>query len=125
MVVFFYIGGVIVDHHCESFSPYNSSIIAKTYLKVKTKLNRKCIENDIYIINDLLDQNKQTMSFEIIQDTYHVETTFIKFCSVVSVIPRHRKHLISTCHSLRYKGNKLQIDSKTQCFEVEVIVSFC
>ena len=63
--LFFDIGGVIVDHYCESFSPYNSSVIAKNYLKVKTKLNRKCIEKDICIIIDLLDQNKQTMSFEI------------------------------------------------------------
>jgi len=39
--LFFDIGGVIVDHYCESFSPYNSSVIAKNYLKVKTKLNKE------------------------------------------------------------------------------------
>jgi len=32
------------------------------------------IENDIYIINDLLDQNKQIMSYEVFQDTYHVSS---------------------------------------------------
>jgi len=66
------------------------------------------IEKDIYIIkNDLLDQNKQIMSFENFQDTYHVDTTFIEFYGIVSVMPRHWKHLINTCHNLKHKGNKL------------------
>ena len=74
------------------------------------------IENDIYIINDLLDQNKQIMSYEIFQDTYHVDTTFVEFYGIISAIPRHWKHLINTCHNLIYKENKfihqLQIDPK-------------
>jgi hypothetical protein len=54
---------------------------------------KKWIEKDIYIINDLLDQNKQIMSYEIFQDTYHVDTTFVEFYGIISVIPRHWKHL--------------------------------
>jgi hypothetical protein len=75
------------------------------------------IENDIYIINDLLDQNKQIMSYEIFQDTYHVDTTFVEFYGIISAIPRHWRHLINTCHNLIYKKNmcihQLQIDPKT------------
>jgi hypothetical protein len=37
------------------------------------------IEKDIYIINNLLEQNKQIMSYAIFQDTYHVDTTFVEF----------------------------------------------
>jgi hypothetical protein len=75
------------------------------------------IENDIYIINDLLDQNKQIMSYAIFQDTYHVETTFVEFYGIIIAIPRHWKHLINTCHNLIYKENRfihqLQIDPTT------------
>ena len=74
------------------------------------------IEKDIYIINDLLDQNKQIMSYEIVQDIYHVDTTFVEFYGIISVIPRHWKHLINTCHNLIYEENnfihQLQIDPK-------------
>jgi hypothetical protein len=53
---------------------------------------------------------------EFFQDTYHVDTTFVEFYGIISVIPRHWKHLINTCHNLIYKENKfihqLQIDSK-------------
>ena len=58
------------------------------------------IENDIYIINDLLDQNKQIMSYEIFQDTYHVDTTFVEFYGIISAIPRLWRHLINTCHNV-------------------------
>jgi hypothetical protein len=44
---------------------------------------RNWIKNDIYIINDLLDQNKQIMSYEIFQDTYHVDTTFVSSSMVL------------------------------------------
>ena len=49
--------------------------------------------------------------------THQVDTTFVvKFCGIISAIPRHWKHLINTCHNLIYKENKflhqLQIDPK-------------
>jgi hypothetical protein len=56
------------------------------------------------------------MSYEIFQDTYHVDTTFVEFYGIISAIPRHWKHLINSCHNLIYKENKiihqLQIDPK-------------
>ena len=61
---------------------------------------RNWIKNDIYIINDLLDQNKQIMSYEIFQDTYHVDTTFVEFYGIISAIPRLWRHLINTCHNV-------------------------
>jgi hypothetical protein len=73
------------------------------------------IENDIYIINDLPDQNKQIMSYEIFR-THIMMTTFVEFFGIISAIPRHWRHLINTCHNLIYKENRfihqLQIDLK-------------
>ena len=77
---------------------------------------KNCIEKNIYIRNDLLDQNKQIMTYGIFQDKYHVDTTFVEFYGIISAIPRHGKHLINTCHNLIYKDNRfihqLQIDPK-------------
>jgi hypothetical protein len=74
------------------------------------------IENDIYNINDLLEQNQQIMSYEIFQDSYHVDTTFVEFYGIISAIPRHWRHLINTCHNSNYKDNRfinqLQNDPK-------------
>ena len=74
------------------------------------------IEKDIYIINDVLDQNKQIMRYDNCQDTYHVDTTFIECYGIISAIPWQLKHLIKTCHNLRYTDNmfihQLQIDPK-------------
>ena len=56
------------------------------------------------------------MNYEIFQDTYHVDTTFVEFYGIISAIPRHWRHLINTCHNLIYKENRfihqLQIDPK-------------
>ena len=74
------------------------------------------IENDINNINDLLEQNQQIMSYEIFQDTYHVDTKFVEFYGIISAIPRHWRHLINTCHNSIYKENRcinqLQNDPK-------------
>jgi hypothetical protein len=96
----------------------NQSIWLNSHIKVNntSPCLKNWIEKDIYIINDLLDQNKQIMSYEIFRDTYHVDTTFVEFYGIISAIPRHWKHLINTCHNLIYKENKflhqLQIDPK-------------
>ena len=57
------------------------------------------IENDIYTIDDVLDQNKQIMNYAVFQDTYHVATTFVEFYGIISAIPRYWKHLINICHN--------------------------
>jgi hypothetical protein len=96
----------------------SQSIWLNSHIKVNntSPCLKNWIEKDMYIINDLLDQNKQIMSYEIFQDTYHVDTTFVQFYGIISTIPRHWKHLINTCHNLIYKENKfihqLQIDPK-------------
>jgi hypothetical protein len=41
----------------------------------------------MYIKNDVLDQNKQIMSYENWQDTYRVDTTFIECYGIISTIP--------------------------------------
>ena len=95
----------------------SQSIWLNSHIKVNntSPCLKNWIEKDIYIINDLLDQNKQIMSNEIFKDTYHVDTTFIEFYGIISVIPRHWKH--NTCHNLIYKENKFihqsQIDPKS------------
>jgi hypothetical protein len=57
----------------------SQSIWLNSHIKVNntSPCLKNWIEKDIYIINDLLDQNKQIMSNEIFQDTYHVDTTFV------------------------------------------------
>ena len=57
------------------------SIWLNSHIKVNntSPYLKNWIEKDIYIINDLLDKNKQIMSYEIFQDTYHVDTTFVEF----------------------------------------------
>ena len=59
----------------------SQSIWLNSHIKVNniSPCLKNWIERDIYIINDLLDQNKQIMSYEIFQDTYHVDTTFVEF----------------------------------------------
>ena len=96
----------------------SKSIWLNSHIKVNSTSPylKNWIEKDIYIINDFLDQNKQIMSYEIFQDTYHVDTTFVELYGIISAIPRHWRHLINTCHNLIYKENKfihqLQIDPK-------------
>ena len=48
-----------------------NDILSQTiWLNSHIKVNLKnWIENDIYIINDLLDKNKQMMSYEMFQDS--------------------------------------------------------
>jgi hypothetical protein len=59
----------------------SQSIWLNSHIKVNniSPCLKNWIERDIYIIDDLLDQNKQIMSYEIFQDTYHVDTTFVEF----------------------------------------------
>ena len=49
----------------------SQSIWLNSHIKVNntSPCLKNWIEKDIYIINDLLDQNKQIMSYEIFQDT--------------------------------------------------------
>ena len=65
------------------------SIWLNSHIKVKNKSPylKNWIEKDIYIINDLLDQNKQIMSNEFFRDTF--------------MLPPQ------TCHNSRYKENKI------------------
>ena len=96
----------------------SQSIWLNSHIKVNntSPCLKNWIERNIYIINDLLDQNKQIMSYDIFQDTYHVDTAFVEFYGIISAITRHWKHLINTCHNLIFKENKLihqlQIDPK-------------
>jgi hypothetical protein len=64
----------------------SQSIWLNSHIKVNktSPCLKNWIEKDIYIINDLLDQNKQIMSFEIFQYTYHVDTTLN--CHVSNII---------------------------------------
>jgi len=50
----------------------SQSIWLNSHIKVKNKSPylKNWIEKDIYIINDLLDQNKQIMSYECFRDTF-------------------------------------------------------
>jgi len=56
------------------------------------------------------------MNYEIFQETYHVDTTFVEFYGIIRAIPRYWRHLINTCHNLIYQENRfihqLQIDRK-------------
>ena len=38
----------------------------------------------------------------MLQNSYHIDTTFVEFCGIISAIPRHWKHLTN----LIYKENK-------------------
>ena len=106
----------------EKVTDGNDVLSQSIWLNSHIKINntspclKNWIENYNYIINDLLDQNKQIMSHEIFQDTYHVDITFVELYGIISAIPRHWRHLINTCHNLIYKENRfihqLQIDPK-------------
>ena len=56
------------------------------------------------------------MSYEIFQGTYHVDTTFVEFCGIISATPRLWKHLINIFHNLISNEKnfirQLQIDPK-------------
>jgi len=73
----------------------------------KSPCLKNWIEKDIYITNDLLDHNKQIMSYGIFKGTYHVDTTFVEFYGIIRAIPRHCKHLIMICHNLIYKEQNI------------------
>ena len=100
----------------EKVTDGNDVLSQSIWLNNTSPCLKNWIENYNYIINDLLDQNKQIMSYEIFQDTYHVDITFVEFYGIISAIPRHWRHLINTCHNLIYKENRfihqLQIDPK-------------
>jgi hypothetical protein len=82
---------------------------------------------ELFFINDLLDENNEFLSFNRIKEIYGIETTFLQYMGILHMIPQiwkvkiklTKKITVITCENFEYSKkitrNRANISTENFC----------